>query len=82
VPRKELIGVLQVLLQGRRLRIAPELPYAETLCQELLNFKEKPVTVKEDEVAWRERPHDDLVLAAAQAAWQGERAVPWGSFLS
>ncbi|HEX3149845.1 MAG TPA: hypothetical protein VHR66_17340 [Gemmataceae bacterium] len=27
-------------------------------------------------VEWRERPHDDLVLAVAVAAWQAERHVP------
>jgi hypothetical protein len=28
---------------------------------------------------WRQRPHDDLVLAAAVAAWLGERQYerPW-----
>jgi hypothetical protein len=29
-----------------------------------------------DEVRWREREHDDLVLAAALAAWEGERNSP------
>ena len=27
--------------------------------------------------AWRERPHDDLVLAVAIAAWQAERPAPF-----
>jgi hypothetical protein len=29
---------------------------------------------------WRERPHDDLVLAVAAAAWWGERLMPPGSW--
>src|SRR5579885_3577663 len=74
VPKKDLAGVLSVLLQGQRLRIAA-LPDSELLGRELRQFRVKPpsagaVTVE----AWRERPHDDLVLAVALACWLGERA--------
>jgi hypothetical protein len=73
VPKKDLAGVLSVLLQGHRLHVAP-LPESELLKRELLQFRVKPpsagaVTVE----AWRERPHDDLVLAVALACWLGER---------
>jgi hypothetical protein len=75
VPKKELVGVLQVLLQSRRLKIVESLPDAKTLTQELANFKVK-VTASANETfeAWRERDHDDMVLAVAIAAWCGERA--------
>ena len=72
VPKKELVSVLQVLLQQRRLKVAP-LPEREVLVKELLNFRVK-VTVAAHETfeAWRERDHDDLVLAVALAAWLAE----------
>jgi hypothetical protein len=73
VPKKELVSTLQVLLQGRRFKVA-NLPERELLVKELLAFKVK-VTVSANETfeAWRERDHDDLVLAVALAAWIGEK---------
>jgi hypothetical protein len=77
VPKKELVSGLQVLLQAQRLRIAKGLPEADTLAQELRNFKVK-ITVAGNETfeSWRERDHDDLVLAVALAAWWAERTAP------
>jgi hypothetical protein len=40
VPKKELVGILQVLLQCRRLRVA-RLPERELLVRELLAFRVK-----------------------------------------
>jgi len=75
VPKKELVGTLQVLLQARRLKVAQALPEARTLEQEFLTFQVK-ITAAAHETfgAWREGQHDDLVLAVALAAWYGERA--------
>jgi hypothetical protein len=80
VPKRELVGTLQVLLQANRLAIpdAAALPLAGVLVAELENFR---ATIKlstghdtygagED---WRDRSHDDLVLALAMAAWHGEQ---------
>ncbi|WP_020473439.1 phage terminase large subunit family protein [Zavarzinella formosa] len=76
VPKKELVGILQLLLQTRRLQIARSLPEVGTLVNELEAFRVK-ITVSANETlgAWRERDHDDLVLAAALAAWAGETAL-------
>jgi hypothetical protein len=76
VPKKDLVGVLQVLLQGKRLKVAPALEMAATLAEELQQFRLKAVPLTDDVVEWRERPHDDLVFAVAVAAWQGERHSP------
>jgi hypothetical protein len=77
LPKKELVGCLQVLLQARRLQVPRSLPEAVLLGKELENFKIRPPSVKEDDLAaWREGPHDDLVLAIALAAWLGELALP------
>jgi hypothetical protein len=73
VPKKDLVGVLQVLPQGKRLQVAKGLEMAGTLADELQQFRLKAVPLTDDVVEWRERPHDDLVLAVAVAAWQRER---------
>jgi hypothetical protein len=72
VPKKSLISSLQVLLQSRRLKVAPSLPDAQVLVQELELFRMKVTLSETDAEQWRERPHDDLVLAVAVAAWEGE----------
>jgi hypothetical protein len=76
VPKKELVGVLQVLLQSRRLQVSSRLAMAPLLVTEFENFRVK-VTASANETfeAWRERDHDDLVLAVALAAWVGERGL-------
>jgi hypothetical protein len=77
VPKKELVGILQVLLQNRRLQVARSLPDAPLLLRELENFRIKATTVRSDSFeAWREGNHDDLVLAVGLAAWVGEQALP------
>ncbi|MBF0627848.1 MAG: hypothetical protein HQL91_06470 [Magnetococcales bacterium] len=74
VPKRDLVGALQVLLQSKRLRVAEGLKDAPILVQELLNFKVKISLGGHDSYdAWREGVHDDLVLSAAMACWYGER---------
>lgn len=74
VPKKELVGVMQVLLQDRRLQVAPTLAEADVLVKELQSFRARPpVRESNDLLDWREGAHDDLVLAVAIAAWEGER---------
>jgi hypothetical protein len=78
VPRTELVGVMQVLLQSGRLKVADALPEADTLLRELEGFKaEVPTKLDDDLAAWRERAHDDLVLATALACWEGDRSGGW-----
>ena len=77
VPKKELVGVLQVLLQTRRLHVANSLPDAGLLVSELENFRMKVTLPKDDSFeSWREGPHDDLVFAVGLAAWLGEQTLP------
>jgi hypothetical protein len=73
VPKKEVVSVLQVLLQTQRLKVAAGLPLAQTLTLEMASFRAAVAETNDDSVSWREREHDDLVLAVAIAAWQGER---------
>ena len=74
VPKRDLVAVLQVLLQTRRLKIAGNLAEAPRLMRELTDFRAK-FTPSANEVFRPEKSsqHDDLVLALALAAWTGER---------
>jgi len=75
VPKRELIGAVQVLLQTRRLRIARTLPDAAALVKELNSFRVKITRARNETFGtWRAGQHDDLVLAVALAAWCGEKA--------
>jgi hypothetical protein len=73
VPKAELVSLLQVLLQTRRLKLAEDLPEATTLKRELQTLRAKLPAEDDSVIDWRERPHDDLVLALAIAAWIAER---------
>ena len=75
VPKRDLVTNLQVLLQSRRLRVAAELPMADALVEEMLDFRVRVSDAGHD--TWSAgRDHDDLVLALAIACWYGERAMP------
>jgi hypothetical protein len=79
VPKKDLIARPQVLLQegNRRLKIAPSLPKAGTLVQELLNFRHKITEAGNDTYGpWREGQHDDLLLALCLAVWAADQKSP------
>jgi hypothetical protein len=76
VPKLEMAGVMQTLLQTHRIKFAicPETP---ELVKELQTFRVKvPATPVEDFESWRERPHDDLCFAVMMAVWLGEREGP------
>ena len=79
VPKKELVTSLQLLLQGRRLKVAPGLPEAEMLTAELAGFRLRRVPISEtDATEWRVGRHDDLVFAVALACWHADRHRPLG----
>jgi hypothetical protein len=77
VPKRDLASAVQALLQEERVKVAPALPLARTLLDELVGFRVKidratghdSYGAGED---WRSAPHDDLVLALAMALWWGE----------
>jgi hypothetical protein len=77
VPKRELVTTLQVALQSKRLRIAEDLPLADALLKEFRGFRVKisltgHASFGNATEAWREAPHDDLVLAVALATWTAE----------
>jgi hypothetical protein len=77
VPKRDLVGVVQVLLQSKRLRFAQGLQLVSLLTKELTNFHVKIdlETAHDSYGAWRAGQHDDLVLALALAVWAGENPV-------
>ncbi len=73
VPKKDLVFAVVAALQTRRLRFAEGLALRPVLEKELETFR-ATVTPGRNETfaAWREKDHDDLVLALALALWYGE----------
>jgi hypothetical protein len=77
VPKADLVATVQTLLQAERLKFAENLSLANVLTEELQKFRAK-VTAKSGHVSfehWRERDHDDVVLALALACWEPENTA-------
>lgn len=72
-----LVSTIQVLLQTKRLKIAPALPEAQTLVEEMTNFQVRISQAGHDSYGawWREGSHDDLLLAVALACWAAEKKL-------
>lgn len=78
VPKRELVGTLQTMLQCGRLKIAQELPLRSVLEAELAAFRVKQKqSGHESFESLLEKDHDDLLLALAMALWLGEQFPPW-----
>ena len=77
VPKRDLIVGLQVLLQGEGLQIAAGLSEGATLMREMMGMRVKVSNSGYERYgAWREREHDDLVLAVALACWCVKKVFP------
>ena len=75
VPKKDLVGALEVPFHNGTLKVADGLSLWPTLREEMLNFRRK-VSISTGHASyehWRESDHDDLVLAAALACWGATR---------
>lgn len=73
VPKRDLVQVVQVLLQQQRLKFARALPSAAALVEELQSYQVEVSAAGHDSYSARSGQHDDLILAVAVAAWLGER---------
>lgn len=79
VPKRDLVAVMQTLLQEQRLKIANGLALGSVFAAEALNFKAKISLSGHDSyeagamAEWRDGAHDDLVLAVSLACWYAER---------
>ncbi len=76
VPKKDLVSCVQILLQNQVLKIADKIEHAEILRKELLAFRTK-ITAAGGQTfeAWREKDHDDMVLALAIAIWTAQQII-------
>jgi len=64
VPKKNLVSAVLVPLQERRLKFAEQLELTPVLMRELEMYRVRVTTDRNETFeAWREKDHDDLVLA-------------------
>ncbi len=75
VAKGELVAMAQVALQRGKLNVAPALPEARTLRDELATFEVTMTEAANATFSHRDGKHDDLVLAVALALW-GARQRP------
>ncbi len=71
VPKRDLVGALEVPFHTGELKVAEGLKLWPALREELLNFRRKIDlrTAHDSYEHWRDSDHDDLVLAVALACW-------------
>ncbi len=71
VPKRDLVGALEVPFHTGELKVAEGLKLWPALREELLNFRRKIDlrTAHDSYEHWRDSDHDDLVLATALACW-------------
>lgn len=75
VPKRDLVGSVQVALQNRILKF-DRIPFEATLKKEIQNFRVKISAEGHDTYNnWRESDHDDLLLAVAIACWTAEQMI-------
>jgi len=77
VPKRDIVGALEVPFHNGTLKVAGDLELWPTLRQELLTFRRKVSlqTGHDSYEHWRESDHDDLVLACALACWWARRVA-------
>jgi hypothetical protein len=69
VPKRDLIILLQVMLQQKRLEIASGLREGAALMKELADMRVQLTSGGREKFGARSGEHDDLVLAVALACW-------------
>jgi hypothetical protein len=74
LPKKTLVGCLQVAMQSRRILVSNQLADATTLLKEMQNFQYRITKDANDQYgAWRSGQHDDLLFAVGLCVWFGEQ---------
>lgn len=74
VPKRDLIGAVQVVLQTDRLKVARHSEHTETWMREMQTYAIKLTATGHDTYNARgDSEHDDLVLAVALAVWYRQR---------
>jgi hypothetical protein len=74
VPKKHLVGGLQVVLYDKRLAVHPQLPGAGVLQRQLRDLQMKITKAGNETFEARSGAKDDLAVALMLALWAAERA--------
>lgn len=73
VPRRDLLGGVQLLLEKGELKISAGMRDSRTLVRELLRMRRAPAGGSGRSEAGEPEEHDDLVMALGLACWQASR---------
>ena len=73
VPKADLVGACQKLLQTKRLHIPASIALGPTFAKELIAFRVKTSAAGHDSFDAKSGTHDDLVLAVCLAVWSASR---------
>lgn len=78
VPKRDIIGAMQVVLQTGRLKIKKDLPYNDQLIRELQNFTMKISAAGSDLYEnLKSSIHDDMVISLGLGLWYGEKFIKY-----
>ena len=74
IPKRNLVGLIRVLLEKGRLEVAKDLEQTSNFAQELrMKYQERPTSGASLSIdPWRENPADDLIFATALACWKSQ----------
>ena len=81
VPKRDLVTALEVLLQGRRIHVTPDLALAQDMRAELMAFEVGVSARGHDAYEAASGHHDDLVMALALCAWWAGQPSSGQTFL-
>jgi hypothetical protein len=73
LPKSELVGALQVVMQTDRLKAVPDIRFTRDLFDELVSFDFTKTDAGNDTFEAASGHHDDLVIALALGVWWAER---------
>lgn len=77
LPKLDMAQRLQLAFQQRRVRIAADMEFTDTLAAELASFTLKfTKTARVTAEAWRDKDHDDLVFSVGLPVWYAETFRP------
>jgi len=77
VPRMDLFTTLRIMFESENIQIASSLPLNEELLEEIKNLRDrKSPLMKEEDILWRQREHDDIAFALMLCCWWAARTFP------
>lgn len=79
VPKRDIAGAIQALFGTYRIKTAAKLDLVPVFLKEMQEFvlKQNKTTGAESFEAWRDKEHDDVVLAVGLGCWWATWTDPW-----